>query len=147
MSLGTWLEKAGSDLLNVFKKAAPVVQEIQTIATPFENIYAPGLSQVINLGLTEIIQAEALAAAAGQANGSGETKLAAVIAALAPQIAPTLAAIGVTNPTSTQYTNFINALVAAANAFEITTVPITATVSVPPTVAVPTVAVLPAPTA
>lgn len=143
MSVGTWLEKAGDDVLNFFKKAAPVVQAIQTIATPFENIYAPGLASVINIGLTEIIQAEALAAAAGQTSGSGEVKLAAVTAALAPQIGPMLAALGINNPTTAQYTQFINGLVAAANAFQLTQV-IVPTPTIPP---VPTTVVLPAPTA
>jgi hypothetical protein len=115
----TWLNKIGHDIVTIFHKASPVVAELQAVATPFENAFAPGLSQVINISLSTIAQTEALAEAAGAASGSGAVKLAAVTAAVAPQIAPILKSFGVTNPTSAQYNKFINALVEAANTFQI----------------------------
>jgi len=131
MSFMTVLDKVGEDIANIFKKAEPVVAELQTIATPFENIYAPGLATLINTGLTEIAQAQSMAVLAGQTSGSGAVKLASVIASLATSLGPVLTSLGVNTSTvtSTQYTNFVNGLVQAANAFIITqaTVPSTPT--------------------
>lgn len=121
MSVISVLDKIGSDIVAVFKKGAPIVAELQTIATPFENIYAPGLSTLINSGITAIGNAQALAVAAGNTTGSDEVKLAAVISSLAASSGPTLQALGV-NPakvTSAQWTNFVNGLVQAANAFQV----------------------------
>lgn len=127
----TVLEKVGHDIVSVFEKAAPVVEELQTIATPFENLYAPGLSQVINIAMQQIMNAEALGVKAANTTGSDQVKLASVISAIAPQVAPILAGIGVQSVSSTQYTNFVNALVAAMNAFETTTPSTTTTTATP----------------
>lgn len=139
MSFMTVLEKIGSDIVSVFKKAEPIVNELQVIATPFENTYAPGLSTLVTAGITAIENAEALGVAAGNTTGSNSVKLATVISSLATTLGPTLTALGV-NPstvTTAQYTTFVNSLVAAANAFVTTqavvtpTTPVVAQVSAP----------------
>jgi hypothetical protein len=121
MSFMTVLEKIGHDIAVVFEKAVPIVEEAQVIATPFENLYAPGLAQIVNLAISKITTAESLAAAAGQQVGSGGTKLAFVATALAPEVAPILATLGVQSVNSTQYNNFVSALVTALNSFTTTT--------------------------
>lgn len=140
MSFLTVLEKIGQDIAKIFTEAEPVINEIQTVATPFENVFMPGLSAMIQTGLTAIYNTEAMAALAGKQTGSGAVKLSAVIATIAPQIAPDLKAIGVTAPTNTQYTNFISALVQAANAFQISQTPSLATTPVASTISTPAVA-------
>jgi hypothetical protein len=119
----TWLQKIGQDIVSVFKKAEPIIQVAQNVAKPFEDVYAPGLSSVIQLTLNKIVDAEALAAAAGVQNGSGAVKLAYVTSSIIPQIAPILATMGVQSVSSTQYNNFVSALVAAMNAFTTTSGP------------------------
>ena len=121
MSFLTVLEKIGHGIATVFEKAIPIAQEAQIVATPFENLFAPGLAQIINLTIGKIADAEALAAAAGKQSGSGATKLAYVATAIAPQIAPILSTLGVQSVSSTQYNNFVSALVSALNAFTTTT--------------------------
>ena len=114
----TWLNKIGTDLIHFFEKAVPVAQEVDAIAAPFINAVAPELQSAISIGLTEIAKVEALGVAASNTTGSNSVKLAAVISAVAPQISPLIASLGGKAPTATQYTNFINGLVSAANAFE-----------------------------
>ena len=139
MSCLTVLEKAGEDIASIFKKAAPIVQEVQTIATPFENAYMPGLSTLIQTGITAIGNAEALGVAAGNTTGSNAVKLASVVSSLATSLGPTLTALGV-NPatvTTAQYTTFVNSLVAASNAFITTQPAATTTPAVAASVAAP----------
>jgi hypothetical protein len=129
MSFLTVLEKAGEDIVDFFKKAEPIVSDVQAVAAPFETLINPALPGLINLGISAITNAQALAATAGTTDQTGAVKLAAVISSLATSAGPTLSALGV-NPatvTSAQWTTFVNALVAATNAFEVTqTVPVVA---------------------
>lgn len=114
MSFLTVLEKIGHGIVTVFKNEKPLILEMQAIAAPFEG---PLLAQAINVTLTNIFNAEALGLAAGETQSTNATKLAAVVSATAPQIAPILSQLGVQSVTSQQYTDFINHLVAAANVF------------------------------
>ena len=133
MSFLTVLEKVGQDIDNVFKKAVPIIEEVQTVAAPIEAIFNPALPALISMGINAISSSEALAAAAGKQTGTGATKLASVVSSLSTSLAPTLIALGVdpTKVTSSQYTTFVNGLVAAANAFETTQAALTTTTTVP----------------
>ena len=136
MSFMTVLEKIGHDVAVGFEDAIKVFKEAQPVLAPFEALINPALPNLLTAGANAIANIEGLAAAAGQQNGSGAVKLASVTATLANNLGPTLTALGVnpTTVTSTQYTNFINAIVAASNAFVTTQEVATATpvvISVP----------------
>lgn len=131
----SWLEKVGHDIVAIFEKAEPVVAGVQAIATPFENIFFPGLAPLINGTLVAIANAEATGvAAAKDASGNNAAKLASVVAAVAPQLQSVVTAAGFSYDSPSAIT-FVNAIVAAANAFKQTQTPVlTASVPVPTTV-------------
>src|SRR5271170_6398327 len=101
-----WLERVGTDIVDFFKKAEPVIAEVQTIATPIENYYLPGLSSIINIGLQQVANAEALGATAAAGQDTSTQKLAAVTSSLATSLGPILQSYGVTTPTTAQYQIF-----------------------------------------
>lgn len=115
----TWLEKVGHDIVSFFGKAAPIISEVQTVAAPFEAILFPGLPAAISATLAGIANAEALGVTAASTDPSGNNaaKLASVIAAVTPQIQPIVTAAGFQYD-SPSATTFVNAIVAAANAFK-----------------------------
>jgi hypothetical protein len=135
MSFMSVLQKVGHDIAVVFEKAIPIAKEVQIVAAPIEAAFNPALPALINMGLAGISSMEATAAAAGSQTGSGPVKLAAVIASLSQSLGPTLISLGVdpAKVTSAQYTNFVNGLVQAANAFE-TTQESTTSANVPVTI-------------
>lgn len=144
MSFMTVLEKAGHDIVSVFKKAEPVVEELQVVATPFENMFVPGMSALVSAGLAEVAKVEALGVAADNTSGSNQVKLAAVVSTLASNSASLLEAIGVdpSKVTTAQYTNFVNGIVQASNAFQTTQEAVAPVIT--PVVATVTPAAIPA---
>jgi hypothetical protein len=114
MSFLTVLEKIGHGIVSVFQKAEPVINLAQAVATPFEG---PVLSAAINLTLNKIYAAEAIGVATAAKGNSGSAKLAFVASSIAPEVGPILAQLGVKSVSSTQYTDFVNHLVAALNVF------------------------------
>ena len=77
---------------------------------------ASGLVSLANAGLTEILKVEGLAAAAGQQDGTGSQKLAAVVQAVTPEVLAYAEKSGFPNPSGEQIQNAVNALVAFGNA-------------------------------
>lgn len=119
MSFMSVLEKVGHDIVVGFQKVVPIAKEVQVVAAPLESLVNPALPALINMGLNAVTNMEGLAAAAGAQNGSGAVKLAAVVSSLATTLGPTLTQLGVdpSKVNSTQYQNFVNGIVQAANAF------------------------------
>lgn len=73
-----------------------------------------GIQGLFNAGLTQAVQVETVAVAAGQSQGTGLQKAAAVTTALTPQISDFLKSIGVSAPTAAQIQNIGNAVSTAA---------------------------------
>lgn len=114
------LETIGKDVKSVFgwlgsPKVAGVVAEAGAV---IDAVYPPaaGLVALAEAGLTEIIKIEALAAGAGVQTGTGTQKLAAVTAAVAPEVLAYAQQHGLPVPTADKIQNAVNALVAFANA-------------------------------
>lgn len=85
-----------------------------------EAVYPPaaGLIALANVGLTEIIKIEALAAGAGSQDGTGAQKLTAVTTAVTPEVLTYAQQHGLPAPTAAMIQNAVNGLVAFANALE-----------------------------
>jgi len=121
MALPTWLDKIGTDIKDVFVKAEPVVETVVEdagkLATPFIALYAPALLPVVESTLSAIASAQAAGNLAAAGAATGPAKLAAVLGAITPIATQLLASEGITADTA-QFTAFVNALVAAVNAFD-----------------------------
>ena len=78
---------------------------------------------LINNWMAEAIKVEALAAAAGQQTGSGVTKAAAVVAAMAPEAVQFAAQNGLPAPTAASLNTINTSVVAALNAIGALTPP------------------------
>lgn len=94
-----------------------------TIATGeavVEAAYPPatGIIAIANIGLAEAIKIEALAAAAGEQNGSGVAKSADLIATLTPQVLSFAQQHGFPVPTAAKISQAGDALVAFLNALD-----------------------------
>jgi hypothetical protein len=114
------LSKIGSVAKDFWKKAAPVIQEADTLAKDIEPEVAiafPQFSGLYNQTVQFVGLAESSAAAAG-ANNAGAQKLIFVLNAIAPYIVQEATALGIKQPTVAQIKNYINGIVAALNAFE-----------------------------
>jgi hypothetical protein len=120
MSVKTVLQSIGSETKKVFDwLGSPKGQA--TIAAgeaAVEIAYPPaaGLIALANVGLTEVIKIEALAAAAGAQNGSGAQKSVAVVTAIEPSVLAFAKEHGLPTPTADRVKAASDALVAFANA-------------------------------
>jgi hypothetical protein len=120
----TLLQKIGTGFKDVFSFLGSAKgQAIVTAAEGVVETIEPGSAGLINLAnswLTEIIKSETLAAAAGEATGSGSQKAAMVLSAVTPQVTSFLLANGITSaPTAAELNAANAALVAFANAFNV----------------------------
>lgn len=118
MSLKTFLQKAGSDLLKAVTFGADGAKDI----APLVSIANPELGALISTTATAVIAAEAagtsaVGSAASAANGP--QKLALAITAIEPQAIAFAKSIGVQQPTQAQMQTWVSGIVAALNAFEV----------------------------
>ena len=132
MSFTSVLGKVGTIFKDFFTIALPVAKA----AEPYIDVAFPGMATLYNLTVTLVTNAEGAAAAAGAQSGSGAQKLALVLASLQPYVVQQQQALGISNPTIAQTTAYINAVVAAWNAYQaVTAVPApTPAPVIPPTV-------------
>ena len=133
MSFTSFLSAVGKDFKAVFAwlgspqgqaavtGAESVATTVVALTDPAAALPLAGVEALINAGLKSVISIESVAAAAGTQSGTGAQKLAAVVAAVAPQVGSFLTSIGVSNPTAAQEqqlaTEIANGLVAILNAF------------------------------
>jgi hypothetical protein len=109
----SFLDKIGHD----FKKGIDVVLPFAAAASVGISVANPALGALVQTGIAVIAQTEQKFTAIGQQSGSGEQKLAESTQVLAPIALALLQANGVKDATVAHVQNFINALVAALNAF------------------------------
>jgi len=112
MSVATILSDIGHALEKVFN----VATKIAVIAEPIVDLALPGIATLYNTTVTEIVNAENAAIAAGAQNGSGAQKLAAVVAAITPAFNAAMLQNGVSSHTTTTIEAYVNAVVASLNA-------------------------------
>ena len=103
-----WLGSTGGQ--NEIKEAEGAAEVVTTSINAPAGLALTGVVNLINAGMTQVITAETVAAAAGQSAGTGVQKAAAVESALAPQISSLLESMGVKSPTATQIQNVATAL-------------------------------------
>ena len=121
MSFKSVLSTIGKDVKGVFaflgsSKGQAIIATGESLV---EAVYPP-LTSVINLANTwmvEIVKDEALAAAAGQQDGTGAQKAAAVISTVTPAALAFAQTNGLPAPTAVQLEAANTALVAFLNAF------------------------------
>lgn len=104
-----------SDIGNGLKKFFGAAEKVAVAAEPIIDIAFPGVAPLYNATVNEVAAAETAAIAAGAQSGSGEQKLAAVVAA----ITPTFTAYAQANNipvNATTITAWVNAVVASLNA-------------------------------
>jgi hypothetical protein len=75
---------------------------ITTAVNPDAGAALAGIEALVNAGLKQVVNSEALAAAAEQQTGTGAQKAAAAAVALAPQVEAVLVSLGVKAPAATQ---------------------------------------------
>lgn len=91
--------------------------KVAVAAEPIVDIAFPGIAVLYNTTVAEVAKAEAAAIAAGQQNGTGQQKLALVIAAITPVFEDYAKQTGI--PTANQaqtIEQWVNAVVASLNA-------------------------------
>lgn len=146
MSVKTWLDKIGDDIVTDFKKVEPAVEkdveEVGTAAEPFITIFDPALLPLIQTTLSTIALAQAAGTAAAAGASTNTAKLTAVVSTITPIATTALANSGVSVNT-TSVTNFVSALVAAVDAFAVIPVPASAISATPVVAAVPVVTATP----
>jgi hypothetical protein len=121
MSFTSVLSVFGRDVKKVFAwigspQAQTLIKEGEAVA---EAVYPPltGIIAIGNTFMTEAVKVEALAAAAGEQNGTGTQKAAAVLNAATPQVLAFAQQYGLPAPTSAQLQQANDAIVAFLNAF------------------------------
>lgn len=82
---------------------------------PIVAVVFPGASALYDSALAEAAKMEAVAQAAGKQSGSGPQKLAAVVAAITPNVLAYAQANGLGTVTSEHIANYANAVVATLN--------------------------------
>lgn len=121
MSFTSVLATIGKDAVKIFDwVGSPSGQNLIKDGEAVVEVVYPPATAIINIAntfLTEAIKAEALAAAAGQQNGSGTQKAAAVLNAATPQVIAFAQQYGLPTPTATQLNAANDAIVAFLNAF------------------------------
>jgi hypothetical protein len=78
------------------------VTAVVTAVNPAAGAALAGIEALINSALKQVVNSEALAAAAEQQTGTGVQKAAAAAVALAPQVEAVLTSLGVKAPAATQ---------------------------------------------
>lgn len=113
MSLKTFLQHAGEDILKVFQFA----DKAATLSQPFVAIANPAIGSLMGTTLVAIQQAEALGLAASATGNTGPAKAASVIQAITPTVTSTLVNLGVpaSEVNSKMVTAYVNAFVALLN--------------------------------
>ena len=105
-----------SDIGNSLKKFFTGATAVAEAAAPIIDIAFPGIAGLYNSTVTAVVNAETAAIAAGQQNGTGPQKLAAVVAAVTPAFHSYATANGLVTPTSATVEAYVNAVVAGLNA-------------------------------
>jgi hypothetical protein len=130
MSFKSVLETVGADIKKVFSwVGSPAGQAVIKDAGAVVVAVDPALSGIVTLAENYITQAftvESLAAGAGEQNGTGVQKLAAVVAAVTPTALAYAAQAGLPTPTAADIQNQANAIVAFLNAIPAAPAPVTA---------------------
>ncbi len=122
----TLLNKVGAVFQVVFKDATKVA----VAAEPIIAVAFPAISGLFNMTVSLATGAEAAAVAAGAQGNTGAAKSALIISALETYITQEATALGIKAPTTAQVQTWINAVVAALNAFEASpNVPVSTAVS------------------
>lgn len=80
------------------------------LINPAAGAAVTGFEALFNAGLKEVLTVEASASAAGMQAGTGAQKLAAVTAAIAPNVGSFLTSIGVSSPSETEIQSYSTAL-------------------------------------
>jgi hypothetical protein len=123
----SFLSAFGSDVKKVFAWiGTPAAQTVIGTGEAVVESLVPAATGIITLANTwmqEIIKTEAIAAAAGQQNGSGVQKSAAVINALTPEVLAFASANKLPVPDSATIQKASDALVLFLNAFPSATPP------------------------
>lgn len=78
------------------------VTAVVTAVNPAAGAALAGIEALVNSALKQVVNSEALAAAAEQQTGTGVQKAAAAASALAPEVSAVLASLGVKTPAATQ---------------------------------------------
>ena len=107
---------------NFFKDIFKIGVEAATVAEPIVAVAFPQISVLFNSTVQAISNAEIAATAAGAQTGTGAQKLAMVTAAIEPIAIQYLQTQGI-SANSAQVTAWVNAIVAALNAFPAPTTP------------------------
>lgn len=122
MSFTSVLSTIGKDVKSVFAwVASPKGQAVIGAGESAAEVVFPQITGIVNLANTyigEALKTEALAAAAGQQDGSGAQKLAAVTAAVTPAVLQYAEKAGLPAPTSDKIAAAANGIVAFLNALE-----------------------------
>lgn len=120
----TLLQHLGSQIVSIFKKAAPVVNDVikegatlGEAAEPIVDTAFPTVAPLYNLVESAVLQAEATGQSIlSSTTGGGTTKSAAVIAGLEPIFVAFYQKEYGATPTLAQIEAYINAVVASLNA-------------------------------
>ena len=109
----SFLDKIGVDFKKGLKVALPLVEDGAVVLS----IADPALGPLVQTGIAVIAQTEQKFAAMGQQSGTGAQKLEESSSILAPIALSLMQATGSKAATTANVTTFVNALVAALNAF------------------------------
>jgi hypothetical protein len=125
------------DIGHGFKVFFEVATKAAEVAEPVIAIAFPGISDLYDATVNEIVNAENAALAAGAQSGTGPQKLAMVVAAVLPTFQTYAVQNNMPTPTIATVTAWVNAAVASLNAIP---APITATPTTSTTTAASTIA-------
>lgn len=120
MSFISILESIGADVEAFWKKAQPVISDVDTLAKDLEPAVAiafPQYSALYDKVVELIAEAESGAASAGLSK-AGPQKLAYVVNGIAAYTVKNASALRIKQPTVGQLKAYVNGQVAALNAFE-----------------------------
>lgn len=132
----SFLEKAGKDILAIFKGA----EAIATDVAPIIDVAFPAIAGIYNMTVSAVGNAEALGEVAATQGSTNAQKLANVLSAITPTATQTLAGFGI-NVDKTHLTAYVNAVVASLNALPApaaAAAPVAAAPAAAPVVTVPT---------
>jgi hypothetical protein len=105
-----------SDIGNGLKKFFGIAVAVATDAEPLVAALFPGISVLFNSVVSQVGQAEALAVAAGQQNGTGTQKLALVLQSVEASFNDYAKTAGLATPSAAQIEAAVNAAVDFLNA-------------------------------
>ena len=125
------------DIGHGFKVFFEVATKAAEVAEPVIAIAFPGISDLYDATVNEVVNAENAALAAGAQSGTGPQKLAMVVAAVLPTFQTYAVQNNMPTPTIATVTAWVNAAVASLNAIP---APITATPTTSTTTAASTIA-------